>query len=175
MAAKRNAEKVKVRDPNGKVHEMSRPNASDLCQHAGWTIVFAGENVKGVVNGLEVTPEQQALAHAPRKLRPRDEARLDALEKSSPTSVHAQGGKAVCAQPLAPAVSEDDPDAEEVAEKAKPKRTPRARPVKDEDADGEMALVAVTPAVNAHAKAQAGPDEMAALEGEEDAREPKDE
>lgn len=176
MKAEAKVKSIKVRDPKGKVHLMTRANASDMVQHNGWQLVFEAAP----------TPDEE-FAHAARQKRPRDEA----ITLGKQATVAAQQGRAMNAHqamdpgsalinPMAAAMQEarvarveqddDEVDKPEVKAGRKPRRQSEPK-----ETDGEDALAAVMPAVRIHAAKQASKDELADLEGDETAREPKDE
>jgi len=154
MAAKdrRNTDLVEVRDSKGKVHKMARPNATDMIAHLGWTLVLASPNVKSkAVRELEVPPEQMALAHSERVLRPRDDIRLEAKAKEE-----------------AAAALTDDLEEEIEDAPARPRRQPRTKAKTEDEGDGIAAITALRPLIQ-------GGDDLAALESEEASRVPRDE
>lgn len=177
MATLSKLNSIKVRDLKGKVHLLSRANASDMVQHNGWQLVFEADP----------TPDEE-FAHAPRQKRPRDEA---IIAGKAATGVAAQQGRAGIggpvldpsshlANPMAQAMKEaralNDEDEDDEVDKPdnKPGRKPRRQSAVKET-DGEDALAAVMPAVKAHAAKQASKDELLELEGDEASRTPKDE
>lgn len=154
MAAKdkRNTDIVEVRDLNGKIHKMARPNATDMVAHLGWTLVFGGSSAKSkAVRDLEVSPEQMKLAHSERVLRPRDDIRLEAKAKEEAAALSGEA---------ADDVVEEAP--------ARPKRQPRTKAKTDDEGDGIAAVTMLRPVID-------GGDDLAALENEEAARVPRDE
>ena len=156
MAAKdrRNQEIVEVRDPNGKIHKMPRPNATDMISHLGWKMVIKGPNIKSkAVKALEVTPEQEDFARADRTLRPRDVERLEAKDKEA-------------AAALVVDEAAEDLDLQPAA--ATRRRTPRTKAKKDDDGNGIEAMTALRPQIT-------GDDDLSSLENDEDSRVPRDE
>lgn len=162
--------KVRIRDLKGREHIMTRANATDMVQHAGWSIVF------------DQPPEEEedrTLSNAPRAKRAVHEIAQEQIANAR--GVAAQRGTGALAKAKAAAQAarveqeDDDPDASPVV-LAKPGRQPRVRAAANEN-EGEEAVAAIMPAVKAHALAMADLDDSAidALEREESAREPKGE
>lgn len=109
---KRNEAIVKVRDPSGKLFEVTRRNATDLVQHKGWTYA---------------TPQhdnpQDALAAQPRTRKARG-AKLDEIRAQTAAAAETEGEaakpkrgrpkKEVAAAPVTAPVYDLDDDEEEV-------------------------------------------------------------
>lgn len=154
--------KVKVRDLKGKEHVMSRANATDMVQHAGWSLVFEAPP----------TPADE-FAQAPRNVRPAHEL---AQEQIASGGVRGQAGRGVSALAAAKAALPKEEEEDDAPEQpaARPGRKARVR-AEPKDTDGEEAVAGVMAAVTAHAQATMSQhDPLADLEVEEDARVAKD-
>lgn len=162
--------KVKVLDTEGRTHVMTRANATDMVQHAGWTVVF---------DQPPPEPEDMTLPHAPRSIRPVHELAQEQIANAR--GVNSQRGQGTLAKAKAALQARtEDGDGEEEAPSASAGKKSRKAAVRApaNENEGEEAVAAVMPAVNAHALAQhnlLADLDLDALEREEHAREPKGE
>jgi hypothetical protein len=141
---KRNEMLVAVRDPKGKIFEVTRRNATDLIQHSGWSYVRPAE------------PTTDELATAARKRIPRGQKVAESRELAAKQKAEAE------------AVAAEAP----VKAKGKPGRKPKkvALPVYDVDDESDDADLTPFDA----AQSDDLEDELDAIEAEEEARIPKE-